>query len=263
MPGYRIYIDETGTHDLRSVDNPNERFLALTGVIFDSEHYGSVVQVQMAEMKLQYFQIDPDTPLIFHRKEMVNKRPPFQSLWDKEINNKFNNSLLEALKNWQYTVITIVIDKKEHRDRYKVWKYHPYHYCLMVLLERYVQFLDRNNGVGDVMVEMRGGLEDQKLKESYKRLFEEGTDHISMGLWQKVLTSRKLKVKPKKANITGLQVADLIAHPSRREILQDHNLISDNRIVFGDKICKILRDEKYYRNAKSGIIKGYGKKLLP
>jgi len=77
------------------------------------------------------------------------------------------------------------------------------------------------------------------------------------------LTSKELKIKPKRANIAGLQLADLIAHPSRREILLEKDLLSDERKVFGDQICRILRRDKYLRNQRTGQIWGYGKKLLP
>ena len=76
------------------------------------------------------------------------------------------------------------------------------------------------------------------------------------------MTSSELKVKPKSADIAGLQLADLIAHPSRREILLDNQLIANTPDIFGDKICAILRANKYMRS-RSGQIQGYGKKLLP
>jgi len=71
-----------------------------------------------------------------------------------------------------------------------------------------------------------------------------------------------LKVKPKTADIAGLQLADLIAHPARREILLANNLIVDDRDTFGNQICAILEKNKYQRSPK-GKIPGYGTKLLP
>jgi hypothetical protein len=260
---YRIYVDEVGTHDLKHADDPNQRFLSLTGVILESQYTLRVLQPEMDELKRKFFQRDPDEPVIFHRKELVNKRPPFQSLRDQETEQEFNIALLKALSRWEYRVITVVLDKKVHRDQYQVWRYHPYHYCLAVLLERFVLFLHYGDHRGDVMVERRGGKEDRKLKNSYSRLYEGGTDNIPQERWQERLTSRELKVKPKNANITGLQLADLIAHPSRREVLLDHQLIVDDRHIFGDRICAILRERKYYRNLQTGRIEGYGKKLLP
>ena len=113
------------------------------------------------------------------------------------------------------------------------------------------------------MVESRGGREDRMLKESYARHYQDGTDNISPDRWQERLTSKELKVKPKKANITGLQLADMIAHPSRREVLLDHQFIEDDRHIFGDEICEILRRSKYYRDRRTGNINGVGKKVLP
>jgi hypothetical protein len=260
---YRIYVDEVGNYDLAHADEPNQRFLSLTGVILESGYTMRVLQPEMDQLKRRFFQWDPDEPVIFHRKELVNKRPPFHPLRDPSIEADFNQALLDALTRWEYCVITVVIDKKAHRDRYQVWHYHPYHYCLAVLLERFVLFLRAGSHRGDVMVESRGGKEDGKLKESYARLYERGTDHIPPERWQHCLTSQELKVKPKSANIAGLQLADLIAHPSRREVLLEHGLVDDRRDVFGERICEILRASKYHRNRQTGRIMGYGQKLLP
>lgn len=262
MSLYRIYIDETGNHDLTHADDPNQRYLALTGVLIESQYNTSVFQPELDAIKRQFFKHDPDTPVIFHRKEIVNRRPPFDALIDPDVEMQFNAAVLNRLEDWQYQVITVVIDKKSHRDQYSVWRYHPYHYCLAVMLERYILFLHYGNHRGDVMVESRGRVEDEKLKDSFRRLYQDGTDRIPAERWQERLTSMELKVKPKTANIPGLQLADLIAHPSRREILLDNKLIADDRDTFGNKICAILRDDKYLRS-RTGQISGYGKKLLP
>ena len=109
---------------------------------------------------------------------------------DKKIEKQFNRRLLDALERWQFNAITIVLDKKAHRDQYATWRYHPYHYCMAVMLERFVLFLHYNKYRGDVMVESRGRVEDMKLKESFQRLYNNGTDHIPAGRWQERLTSR-------------------------------------------------------------------------
>lgn len=262
MSLYRIYIDEVGNHDMTHADDPNQRFLSLTGVILESDYTLRTLQPEIEELKRRFFQRDPDVPIIFHRKELVNRRPPFQTLNDPAIEAAFNTALLEALTRWDYRVITVVLDKKEHRDRYRVWHHQPYHYCLQVLLERFVLFLQHRAVHGDVMIESRGGKEDEKLKESFRRLYARGTDFIAPDRWQAWLTSGELKVKPKSANIAGLQLADLVAHPSRREILVQRHLMVDDRQIFGDQICDILR-AKYDRKPGTTRVEGYAKKLLP
>ena len=122
---YRIYIDEVGNHDLDSADNPNERFLSLTGVILESSYTLNTLIPQMDEFKRYFFQRDPDEPIVFHRKELINKRHPFQALRNPEVEAEFNQTLLELLAAWSYTTMTVVIDKREHRDRYQVWHFHP------------------------------------------------------------------------------------------------------------------------------------------
>ena len=76
------------------------------------------------------------------------------------------------------------------------------------------------------------------------------------------LTSKQLKVKPKTANIAGLQIADLIAYPSRREMLLEKGFLERLRFDFSDRITELLT-EKYLKNDKTGEICGWGKKFLP
>lgn len=263
MSLFRLYIDEVGNHDLNSANNPNEQFLSLTGVIVESNYYGTILKPSMDKLKMDFFSTDPDEIIIFHRKDMINKRPPFEALRNQATEIKFNTTLLQLLETWDFRAVTVVIDKLAHKDRYHVWHYHPYHYCLKVLLERFVIFLNSGNNKGDVMVESRGKVEDSQLISSYERLFLNGTGNISSLQMYQRLTSKTLKVKKKNANIAGLQLSDLIAHPSRREILRENGLINDNRQTFGDHICKILCDSKYLRHNRTGVIKGCGKKLLP
>jgi len=260
---YRVYIDEVGNHDMEHVEDPNQRFLALTGVILSSEHSINIFQPEFNHIKTEFFQPDPDEHVILHRKEIVRKLGPFKILMNPETLARFNLRLLHGLEKWDYRVITVVIDKKAHREQYQVWRSYPYHYCLKVLVERFVLFLHYGKHQGDTMVESRGGDVDMQLKDSYAKLYKEGTENIPPDRWQSCLTSKELKVKPKSANIAGLQLADLIAYPSRREILHEKGLLEKDERTFSDEICKILNTSKYHRHYQTGEIWGYGKKLLP
>jgi hypothetical protein len=213
----------------------------------------------MEQLKVKYFNYHPDDPIILHRKELVNAKHPFESLQDESIKSEFDNDLLALLKSWDYTLITVCIDKKNHKDTYEVWRYDPYHYCMAVLLERYSFFLEERNGKGDVMAESRGKKEDMRLKKSFEKLYIEGSQFILPEKFQEVLTSKQLKVKSKGNNISGLQLADLIAHPSRNEILKSQKIFDTSLSLFAVKIIQILQDKYYKRNNK---IIGYGKKYL-
>ena len=252
-----MYVDEVGNSDLGSSDNPNHRFLSLTRVIIDLNFVGNTLHPEMENLKVRHFGSHPDDPVIFHRKELVNCRFPFRALKDPEHRAVFDNELLALLANWKYAVITVCLDKKKHRDTYTTWRYDPYHYCLAVLLERFNFWLNRQQARGDIMAESRGGKEDRRLKDSFHRLWEQGTDFVHPEQFHHSFTSRELKVKPKTANVSGLQLADLIAHPSRAEILDENGMLGRPLAPFSKKIIAILQ-EKY--DQRGGTV--YGKKFL-
>lgn len=170
----------------------------------------------------------------------------------------FNQDLLTYLRNWEYRVVTVCLDKKNHIEAYQTWARDPYHYCLALLLERFSYWLNRRSSKGDVMAESRGRRDDTRLKDEFRSLWGNGSDYVGANQFQRSLTSRELKVKPKSANIAGLQLADLIAHPSRSDILYEEGFL-ENLGGFAEQIVEILTD-KYDRRGRR--IDGYGKKFL-
>ena len=258
---YRMYVDEVGNPDLDSSIDPNHRFLCLAGVIFDLDYVMRVLSPDIENLKTKYFGSHPDDPVILHRKELLYSKPPFSSLKDPELKERFNKELLAKLRIWDYNVIVVIIDKREHAEKYSTWRYDPYHYCQEVLIERYRLFLDIKKAKGDIMFESRGSKEDMRLKKSFRTIMESGTHNLSAEDLQKHFTSLELKVKSKQANIAGLQVADLIAHPARRWGFKTIFNMPDPSNTFGDQVIEILTSEKFFRY--NGVISSYGVKKLP
>ena len=258
---YRMYVDEVGNSDMGASADPNHRYLSLTGVIFELGYVEQVVFPRVEDLKRRYFGSHPDDPVVFHRKELVNKKPPFEALRDSATEVVFNSELLSLIQELDYVVITAVIDKLEHQRRYTVWRFDPYHYCLTVLVERYVMWLHNHTCVGDVMAESRGGKEDRRLKDSFERVYIKGSDYMKPEQFAVCLTSQQLKVKAKSNNVAGLQIADLIAHPSFRASVarQENKPLAEN---FGGQIAQILEESKYARSPR-GRIEGWGRKWLP
>jgi hypothetical protein len=191
----------------------------------------------------------------------VKRKPPFEALANPEQEKAFNKELLAFLDELEFVTATVVIDKLDHRNRYHVWRFDPYHYCLRVMIERYVPWLEERGARGDVMAESRGGKEDRRLKDSFEQLVLSGTDYVSPQRFLSALASRQLKVKAKANNIAGLQIADLIAHPSYRSMVAEHEG-QEMTAPFGRRIVEILTAKKYHRS-KAGRIEGYGRKWLP
>lgn len=261
---HRMYVDEVGNHAMRESLNESERFLTLFGVWTTFEHIVNVVQPEMQAIKLEFFQTDPDEPVVFHRKEIARYQGVFSVLYgDKEMRRRFGNRMLRAYAEWDYTTVAVTIDKVRHLSQYQVWRYAPYHYCLEVLLERYVLHLHHRGLRGDVMVESRNPTLDGKLEDSFQRLYENGTRYVGADMMQRCLTSSRLKLKKKQANVAGLQLADLLAHPAHYDVLVDHGIVPQQESEYGQEISRILNASKYHRNGRTGEIAGYGKKLLP
>jgi hypothetical protein len=260
-PDRRLYVDEVGNADMKSSADPNHRFLGLTGVILGLEHETTVVTPSLVALKKKYFE-KPGQPLpVLHRKEMLNRLPPFEALKDPTVRTAFDKELLALLGSFDYTVITVVIDKADHLQKYKAWQAYPYHYCLLALIERYAMYLNRRGLKGDVLAESRNKKPDKQLKASFARIFQPNAlRQLKAGDLQ-CLTSQELKVKPKKDDVSGLQIADLVAHPSWRamRLARDGKGLPDD---FGAHVYKILTASKYDRKW-NGTISGYGEKWLP
>lgn len=261
MKRYRLYIDESGDHTYYRLEDPAKRYLGLTGIFIETEYYRTTFQPEMGRFKQEHFPHNPDEPVILHREDIINRRGPFWRLRDPEKEQAFNEDLLQFIKEQDYCIITIVIDKNAHIKRYGDAAYHPYHYCLTALLERYCGFLNFYNAQGDVLAESRGGTEDQQLKRAYQRLYREGTGFRDSKFFQRALTSFEIKLKPKSKNIAGLQLSDLLAHPSKQEILIEEQRIDDPGDNFGKQICQCFQ-AKYNQQVYEGRIWGYGKVFL-
>ncbi len=124
-------------------------------------------------------------------------------------------------------------------------------------LERYVFFLNTAACRGDVMAESRGGKEDMRLKKSFTRIWKKGTEYVEANQFQSALTSRQLKVKVKANNIAGLQIADILAHPSRIEILKENGMWEKDFAPHAARLIEILAIKYHQRQGKI-----FGKKFI-
>jgi hypothetical protein len=100
------------------------------------------------------------------------------------------------------------------------------------------------------------------VKDSYARIYERGAWIRKGNFFQQALTSRQLKVKPKSANIAGLQLADLLSNPLRKAVLIDNSRMDTPLPPFATRILKAV-EKKLNRHLYTGRVKGYGKVLFP
>ena len=258
---YRLYLDESGDHVFRETEELAHRYLCLLGCWFCNPDYLKFHEA-IEGLKAEYLPHHPDDPVILHREDMVNARKAFKNLRDAAARSKFDEALLGVIKAAEFKVVAVVIDKQELRRAYGTAAGHPYHLGLGFLLQRFAGYLNHINRVGDILGEARGGREDRLLKESYSRVFERGVWITRSEVFQTALTSSELKLKPKSANISGLQLADLLGHPVKQWVLKHFGHSTDDLAPFAHRLMSVI-EPKFNRQLYEGRVEGYGMVLYP
>lgn len=256
----RLYIDEVGNDDVKTRE---EQFLSITGIITKKRGHDHIITSEIEQLKTDLFNHHPIIkPVILHRREIVRKEPPFEALWDEAVNIEWQTRILNLIEKLPYIAMTILIDKHEHVQRYPVWHFNPYHYCMRAIVERYVLWLNRQDLTGDVVAEPRFKQVDKALKKSFAYIYNHGTEHIPPAIIQKRLTSHEIKFDPKANNVCGLQLVEMIAHPSHQSLKAEATGIPMTA-EFGKRVVEVLEKSRYSRNPKTKEISGWGRKRLP
>lgn len=256
---YRLY--EVGTDVMSDLGKIDNRFLSLTGVAMTINEARDSLTPKFDWIKTNVFDHDADEPVIFHRRKIVQRKGIFGVLNDDRKRALFDKAMLRSIKVCDYNVITVVIDKLAAQDK-NAWKEkHPYHYLMQILTEKFARFLDRMNDFGDIMPEGRMGKKDALLQEAYEAVRQNGNYYYSPTQIRHRIPSSNLKIRYKRDNIAGLQLADLLAHPSHMAMLtqQKQPITLGN---FATAVNEVLVATKYDRSG-SGRIDGYGRKVLP
>lgn len=232
--------------------------MGLTGIIMRTEYEAGRFTEAMNLIKRTVFGKED---IVFHRKEMLHALPPFESLNDPVKRDELDKALLDVMENAAYRAITVVVDKQALMEKYLVWQSDPYHYGLRCLLERYIYFLQGAGSVGDVMTESRERRDNKRLSRSYRYAYKHGTEYLTPADVQRYLPT-EIKISRKKENVAALQLCDLIANPSCRELICRKNK-KEMTADFGKQIVDILYRRRYRRHPKTLKIEGCGTKWLP
>jgi Protein of unknown function (DUF3800) len=257
---FRLYIDEVGTDAVTHLDKDKHRYLSLSGCAMDLTHAATVLEPKMDWIKANILQHDPDSPAIFHRTDILGRKGIFEKLRENAVCARFDEAILRLLSSTNFVLITAFMDKQAMMNKENWRNKEPYFYLMEIILEKYTQFLERGKSIGDIMPESRGLAKDSLLQEAYLKVRNKGTYYVAKERMEAAVPSKHLKFRWKKDNIAGLQLCDLVAHPShmiiREKIGHDVDLG-----VFTQKIRPILQDVKYDRS-KAGSIWGYGMKVV-
>ncbi len=258
---YRMYLDEHGVDSMTRLDLDKKRYLSLTGVIMRVDHARDFLVPALNRIKAQVLDEDPDAPICFHRSDIRHCKGPFEALRNDSVRARFDEQLLAVFNEAEYTVITSFIDKHELTQKFHWERTHPYHILMEIMVEKYALLLERRFAIDDIMPEARGKHQDQALQNEFVHFKKNGTRFAPVAMVTKQIPSSNLKFRTKKDNIAGLQLCDLLAHPSHYTIR--HNLKHKVKLgPFAELVSEVLVKSKYNRSA-FGKIWGWGAKPLP
>jgi len=258
---YRLYVDETGHDQLKTMRTDGQIFLSLTGIAMRVDHSRDYLKPSMDWIKANIFEHDPDAPMIFHRKDIRGYKGLYQKLRDDEKKRLYDKAILRLFSNTEYVVITALLDK-QWMLRQSTWdRKHPYHYLMEIMVEKYAQLLKRKGDIGDIFVEGRAAKQNKALEAAFNGFRISGTYYVNATDLQSRIRAKSLKFRSKSDDCAGLQLCDLLAHPSHIYIRQQmgHDVTLG---PFAQKIIEILVRSKYDRSG-TGKIQGYGIKHLP
>lgn len=257
---YRLYLDESGDHTYKQLNDVASRYLGLLGVWFRQADEYVVFADDLEKFKRDIFGARPDKPVVLHRSDIINRKGPFGILCNTAVQQRFDEGLLGVIHRAKFRMVCVVIDKQTHSEKYTS-PFHPYHYCLTAMVDRYSGWLNYKSAVGDVMAEARGKEEDLQLAQAYRRVYESGTLMFSHEHHQKALTSHDIKIQAKRANVAGLQLADILAYPVKQAFLVEKGVTTDPGDVFGKRVIEAA-GTKFNQNEWRGQVTGYGKVWL-
>lgn len=241
---YVIYADESGDHSLTSID-PDFPLFVLTLCIFrKSDYVGGIVPAVQA-LKFRWFGHDM---VVLHEREIRKHSGAFGLLENTGRRTAFMAELSEIVRSAQFTIIGVIIDKRRLADRYGMDS-NPYTYALRMSMERlHKLMLVRGQGdrITHCVFERRGGKEDLDLEVAFRRIVD-GDNYRN-----ERFPELRIIFADKKANSTGLQIADLTARP-----IGIHHLRPEQ----ANRAYEIIRT-KLRRNWR-GEVMGVGLKIFP
>lgn len=211
---YVLYLDECGDQNLSSFD-PQFPIFTLCGVVV-SEEQDKALAERINALKMEIWN---NTNIILHSRDIRKCQNGFEVLFDIEVKKHFIDSVNAILGDDAYIIVCCAILKEPYIRQYGKLN-DVYGLSLSYIMERVVFYLD---SIGKdkielrTVIERRGKKEDKSLLNYYNQLLDRGTYWVNGDRMRKYF--KRFDMKWKSENVIGLQVADLIAYPITRHVL--------------------------------------------
>lgn len=213
---YYLFIDESGDHGLVKLDASFPVFL-LCGLLTSEENY-IAIKDEINAVKNHFW---GQKQVVLHSRDIRKCEKEFQILLDLNIKSKFYERINKVIETSKYRILASAIHKSKYIKTYGKLSNDVYELGLSFIIERAIFSLDEVKGVNkqlEIIIEKRGKKEDKQLEEHFQRLIARGTGFVAAERLQEV--QLKITFRDKKENINGLQLADLIAYPIARYVIE-------------------------------------------
>ena len=240
---YIVYVDESGDHGLVSID-PTYPLFVLAFCIFHKPTYIATVVPALQQFKFKHFGHDM---VVLHEHEIRKTEGAFKFLFNKEHRDEFMSDLSAIIEDAEFTLVASVIRKDQLKGRVDD-STNLYHVALRLGLETVHQYLTtkgQQDRMTYVVCEARGHKEDKDLELEFRRVCD-GQNSSKAQLPLNVIFAHK------QCNSSGLQLADLVARPVGRKMLQPDQ---------PNRAYDILA--KKFDRSPDGQTEGWGLKIFP
>lgn len=234
---YYLFLDECGDQNLANFD-PSFPIFTLCGIVLSEEQL-QILSSQINDLKKDFW---GDKKIILHSRDIRKCQNGFEIFFNLETKQSFYERINEILGQNIYTIICCAILKEPYIRQYGKLN-DVYGQSLSFIMERTVFYLDgvkKSNIELTTIIEKRGKKEDSSLLAYYNSLIDRGTYWVTADRIKSYF--KNFQMKAKQDNIIGLQVADLIAYPITRHILDENavnlsfDIIKRNIYTKGDKL---------------------------
>ncbi len=234
------FFDECGDHSMEKIDKDFPIFL-LCLTIIERETYAKKIVPEMTILKLKYWNHEG---INLHSRDIRKASGPFSFLQVPEKRTVFLSDISCFMTKMPYTVFAICINKSKQLKKHGIQADNPYEIALKLGMELVVQFLEQKGETElPIIAESRGKREDAELEKAFYELIACGTDSIDSNRVKRL--TLPLVFWDKRANISGLQMADLAAYPCARNILRPKQK---------NQAFEIIKDKIYKDEALEGWI---------
>jgi hypothetical protein len=231
-----VFIDESGDHNLKveTFDNQYNVFVLSVVLIKDQDY--QEFDKRLKKLKNDFFGSEN---FVLHTAELTRpgskkSDPRNVILRNKETRTSFYTSLNALIEKTTFKSIFAIINKKNHCNQYHE-PLDPYVLCFENVLNRIMHF-SKSEHI-EIYPEKRNSNLDKLIESDFNKYKEIGIRfHKSENIKRRI---KEFTLKSKKENISGLQLADLIALPVGRQVIGKEAKRDGNEVPYSLVLKKL------------------------